>query len=100
REHLSHEDPMENVAHPNPHLPVKPQQVEVTVNGRAVKLPKEELTGLDIKQAAIAQHVPIELSFILELELPNGRSPIIGDHEFLNVRNHERFTAIANDDNS
>lgn len=85
---------------PNPHPPVKPQQVDVTVNGRLVKLPKEELTGLDIKQTAIAQRVPIELSFILQLELPNGHSRIIGDHEFLKVRNHERFTAIANDDNS
>jgi hypothetical protein len=78
----------------------QPKQIEVTVNGRTVRLPKGELTGLEIKQAAIAQGVPIELSFILQQELPNGNSRIIGDHDLVKVRPHERFTAIANDDNS
>ncbi len=78
----------------------RPKPVEVTVNGRAVRLPKGELTGLEIKQAAIAQSVPIELSFILQQELPNGNSRIIGDHDHVKIRPHERFTAIANDDNS
>jgi hypothetical protein len=74
--------------------------IEVKVNGRTVRLPKAELTGLEIKQAAIAQGVPIELGFILQQELPNGNSRIIGDHDLVKVRPHERFTAIANDDNS
>lgn len=78
----------------------RPKQVEITVNGRTVRLPKAELTGLEIKQAAIAQGVPIELSFILQQELPNGNSRIIGDHDVVKIRPHERFTAIANDDNS
>lgn len=78
----------------------KLKEVEVTVNGRAIKLPKDELTGLEIKKAAIAQGVPIELSFILQLELPNGNSRVIGDNDPVKIRPHERFTAIANDDNS
>lgn len=77
-----------------------PKLIEVTVNGRPVQLPKTELTGLEIKQAAIAQGVPIELGFILQQELPNGNSRIIGDQDLVKVRPHERFTAIANDDNS
>jgi Multiubiquitin len=78
----------------------RPKQIEVTVNGRAVQLPKGDLTGIEIKQAAIAQGVPIELDFILQLELPNGNSRIIGDQDPVKIRPHERFTAIANDDNS
>lgn len=78
----------------------RPKLIEVKVNGRTVRLPKGELTGLEIKQAAITQGVPIELGFILQQELPNGNSRIIGDHDLVKVREHERFTAIANDDNS
>lgn len=74
--------------------------VEVTVNGRPVRLPRAELTGLEIKQAAIAQGVPIQVDFVLQLELPNGNSRIIGDRDRIKVRPHERFTCIANDDNS
>jgi len=78
----------------------KRKLVEVTVNGRPVRLLKNELTGREIKHAAIAQGVPIEADFILQLELPNGNSHIIGDNDTVKVREHERFTAIANDDNS
>lgn len=74
--------------------------VEVTVNGRPVRLEKEQLTGLEIKQAAIGQQVPIELDFILQLELANGDAKIIGDADEVKIKPHQRFTAIANDDNS
>jgi multiubiquitin len=82
------------VVHKHPHL------IEIKVNGRAVHLEDKEVTGLEIKQAAIAQGVPIELGFILQQELPNGNSRIIGDTDSVKIRPHERFTAIANDDNS
>ena len=78
----------------------KHEQIEVTVNGRPVSLPKEDLTGLEIKQAAISQGVPITLSFILQLELPNGNGRVVGDNDPIKVHPHERFTAIENDDNS
>lgn len=86
--------------HTDEALDKRPEQVEVTVNGRTVRLPKSERTGREIKQAAITQGVPIELDFILQLELPNGNSRIIGDQDLVKIRPHERFTAIANDDNS
>lgn len=79
--------------HPAPHI-------DVTVNGRPVELLEKRVTGLQIKEAAIAQHVAIELSFILQEELPNGHNRIVGDTDVIEVRDHERFTAIPNDDNS
>ena len=74
--------------------------IHVTVNGRPVELHEKRLTGLQIKEAAIAQRVAIEPSFILQEELPNGHNRIIGDTDVIEVRDHERFTAIPNDDNS
>jgi hypothetical protein len=74
--------------------------VKVTVNGKPVTLREHRLTGLQIKQAAIDQHVAIELSFILQEELPNGHNKIVGDNDTITVHDHDRFTAIPNDDNS
>lgn len=74
--------------------------IHVTVNGRPVVLHERRRSGLQIKEAAIAQHVAIELSFILQEELPNGHNRIVGDNDIVEVRDHERFTAIPNDDNS
>lgn len=75
-------------------------EAHVTVNGKPVILRQHRLTGLQIKEAAIAQHAAIELSFILQEELPNGHQKIIGDADSIEVHNHDRFTAIPNDDNS
>lgn len=74
--------------------------VEVTVNERSVKLPDRTATGLEIKQAAIAQGVPIQLDFVLQQELPNGQHKVIGDQDVVKLHPHDRFTAIADDDNS
>jgi hypothetical protein len=75
-------------------------EAHVTVNGKPVILREHHMTGLQIKEAAIAQHVAIEISFILQEELPNGHHKIIGDGDSVEVHNHDRFTAIPNDDNS
>ena len=42
--------------------------IEVSVNEKPVTLQDEEQTGLDIKQAAIAQGVGIQLDFVLSIE--------------------------------
>lgn len=78
----------------------KPKTIEIEVNGKDVEMPKEEVTGLEIKEAAIAQSVNIQLTFVLQQELPNGSSKIIGDRDEVRLRKHLRFTAIAPDDNS
>ena len=75
-------------------------EAHVTVNGKPVVLRERELTGLEIKEAAVAQQVKIELDFILQEELPNGHNRIVGDADRIRVRDHDRFTAIPNDDNS
>lgn len=74
--------------------------VEITVNERPVILPDKDTTGLGIKKAAIAQGVPIREDFILQQELPNGGSRVIGDNDPVKAHPHERFTAIDRDDNS
>ena len=74
--------------------------VEVEVNTKSVILPKQDVTGFEIKEAAVAQGVNIQLSFVLQQELPNGSSKVIGDADPVHVREHLRFTAIAPDDNS
>jgi hypothetical protein len=78
----------------------KSKQVEIEVNGKPVEMAKAAATGMEIKQAAIAQGVNIQLSFVLQQELPNGSSKIVGDGDTVQLRKHLSFTAIAPDDNS
>lgn len=75
-------------------------EVTVTVNEMPVKLRGRKATGAEIKQAAIKQGVLIQSNFILQEELPNGTSRIVGDNDEVHLREHLRFTAIAPDDNS
>lgn len=76
------------------------QRVEIFVNGRAVILRDDDQTGLSIKQAAIEQGIRIEIDFILSVERERGKTEIIGDNQKIKVRRHQKFTAIADDDNS
>jgi hypothetical protein len=76
------------------------ERIEILVNARPVIVPKEELTGFEIKEAAIAQGVRIEPNFVLQEELPDGHTRVIGDGDVVKLKQHERFTAIAPDDNS
>jgi hypothetical protein len=59
-----------------------------------------KVTGLQIKEAAIAQGVQIGLDFQLSEELANGRTRIVGDTEPITVNKNSRFDAVAGDDNS
>jgi hypothetical protein len=74
--------------------------VTVSVNEQPVILHGHRATGAEIKAAAIAQHVQIQPNFVLQEELPNGTSRIVGDNDEVHLREHLRFTAIAPDDNS
>lgn len=76
------------------------RQVIVSVNEQPVKLQGHSATGAEIKAAAIAQGVIIQANFVLQEELPNGTSRIVGDSDCVRLREHLRFTAIAPDDNS
>ncbi len=74
--------------------------VTVTVNEQPVKIEGHRATGSKIKAAAIAQGVLIQPNFVLQEELPNGTSRIVGDNDEVHLREYLRFTAIAPDDNS
>jgi multiubiquitin len=74
--------------------------VTVTVNEQPVQLEGKTATGAQINSAAIAQGVLIQQNFILQEELPNGTSRVIGPNDPVQLRPHLRFTAIAPDDNS
>jgi hypothetical protein len=74
--------------------------VTITVNEQPVRLEGDKATGARIKAAAIEQGVHIQQNFVLQEELPNGTSQIIGDNDEIHLREHLRFTAIAPDDNS
>jgi hypothetical protein len=78
----------------------KDLSVTVSVNEQPVKLRGHEATGSEIKSAAIAQGVQIQPNFVLQEELPNGTSKIVGDNDKVHLREHLKFTAIAPDDNS
>jgi hypothetical protein len=74
--------------------------VTVLVNGKPVVLEKHRVTGLEIKQAALAQGVEIELDFILVEERRNGDDRTVGNDDTVTVTKKSEFTANAGDDNS
>lgn len=83
-----------HAAAPRTHL------VTITVNEQPVEIPGPKTTGLEVKQAAIAQGVKIELGFVLSEELPNHRTRIVGDNDEVTINKKSRFVAVAPDDNS
>ncbi len=76
------------------------QTVTVHVNERPVRLAGRSVTGLEIKEAAIAQGVPIEVGFILVEELGGDRTRTIGNTDTVHVSDHTQFLANSGDDNS
>ena len=80
--------------------PHEHHEITISVNEMPVKLQGGTATGAEIKAAAIKQGVLIQQNFILQEELPNGTSKVIGDNDVVHLREHLRFTAIAPDDNS
>jgi hypothetical protein len=76
----------------------RPRTIRVTVNRQPVDLPDREVTGLEVKQAAIAQRVQIQLDF--QLSVKHDRYEVIGDTETITVHENEEFLAVAPDDNS
>lgn len=85
---------------PQAKQPAKSHPVTVHVNEQPVELPDKTVTGLEIKQAAKAQDVAIELDFILVQELGGGRTKVIGNADEIHVEPSNRFLANDGDDNS
>jgi hypothetical protein len=74
--------------------------VDISVNTRPVRIEGPTATGLQIKEAAIAQGVPIQISFQLSEKLGDHRTRIVGDTDVVAVHEHAAFVAVAEDDNS
>lgn len=92
--------PHEVIEHPGHHPHPHPDEVEIHVNERPVHMTGHRHTGLEIKQAAIAQHVRIELDFLLYLEGPEGQAKHIDDGEVVTLTDKTHFAAVPDDDNS
>jgi Multiubiquitin len=77
----------------------RPLTIRVTVNRQPVDLSDRQVTGLEVKRAAIAQDVQIQLDF--QLSVRHGdRYEVIGDADTITVHENEEFLAVAPDDNS
>ena len=85
------------MSQPTPH---PTHDVEISVNGKPVRVPGPKDTGLQIKQAAIDQGVKIKLDFVLSEELGDRKTKLIGDTDEVTVHPDARFVAVASDDNS
>jgi len=76
------------------------RQITITVNFKPVTMPERQATGLEIKQAAIAQGVNIQPDFVLFRDKGHGRRDPIRDDENVELHNGEKFEAVPGDDNS
>ena len=78
----------------------RPEVITIHLNERPVRIRGHRHTGLEIKQAAIEQHVKIELDFLLYLEGPEGQARHIADDEEVAISDKTHFVAVPDDDNS
>ncbi|MGW4323545.1 multiubiquitin domain-containing protein [Streptomyces sp. NPDC004684] len=76
-----------------------PRTIPVTINNQTVQLPEREMTGLEIKQTAAAQGLPIDTGFQLSVK-HGGRYDVVGDTDAVRIHPHLEFLAVAPDDNS
>lgn len=74
--------------------------VDITVNKHPVRIGGPEATGLQIKEAAIAQAVKIQISFQLSEKLGDHKTRVIGDTDTVTLHEGAVFVAVAEDDNS
>jgi len=77
-----------------------PHEISIKVNKKKVEVLGPETTGLQIKEAAIAARVQIELSFQLSEKLPGHETRVVGDNERIKIHAGQQFVAVAGDDNS
>ncbi len=74
--------------------------VNIIVNTKPVRIEGPKATGLQIKEAAIAQGVKIQVSFQLSEKLGDHKTKVIGDADTVTLHEGAVFAAVADDDNS
>jgi len=73
----------------------------ITVNNKEVRFTHRSVTALQIKETAIAQHVNIQLAFVLFRIKPDGSiSPAIPDDQIVKLKQGDAFRCVAADDTS
>lgn len=77
-----------------------PPSFSITVNTKPVPMNDHRVTGLQVKEAAIAAGVEIEIDFQLSVRRPNGKFEVVADTEPVNINRSSQFRAVAPDDNS
>ena len=75
-------------------------RVTIAVNFKPVTMPERHATGLEIKQAAVAQGVNIQPDFVLFRDKGHGRRDPVRDDEQIELHSGEKFEAVPGDDNS
>jgi hypothetical protein len=79
--------------------PKRVPEVHIAVNKNPVTVSGHRVTGLEVKEAAIAFSVEIQLDFQLA-EIEGKKHRIVGDDERVEVKDGTQFVATAPDDNS
>ena len=81
---------------------IRIKSITVKVNvAHSVRFTKRHVTGLEVKQTAIAQGVPIDVGCVLYRMKPDGGlGPAIGDHDHIALKRCDEFRCVAPDDNS
>jgi hypothetical protein len=77
-----------------------PVTITVTVNERPVVFHQRKADGAEIKASAIQQGVPIQQDFALFEVKGAGQLKPVGDSDEVTLHEHQKFRAVAPDDNS
>lgn len=78
----------------------KHEEIEISVNFKPVRMLERKVTGLQVKEAAIAQGVNIRVDFVLFEDKGNGQRKVVGDTDEVQLHPGSKFEAIPHDDNS
>lgn len=78
----------------------EPKTITIIVNEKSVTIQGHKATGMEIKDAAIAQGVAIQRDFNLFKVNPDNNLKQIKDDETIALHDKEKFRAVTTDDNS
>jgi hypothetical protein len=79
----------------------KTLSLTIKVNDNPVKMGKRKATALEIKQAAMAQGVNIQLDFVLfKMDAEGNNGPALADDKVMKLSDCDEFRCVSQDDNS
>ena len=82
-------------------LIVRERVLAIKVNDNPVKMGKRKATVLEIKQAAMAKGVNIQLDFVLfKMDAEGNNGPALADDKVMKLSDCDEFRCVSQDDNS